>query len=83
MAALAASLLQSESEALSTSIQTAREKSDAVERQNRSLERLVHRKRALIERLEVVLSEARSERRALDSELASVLSGDTEASSPE
>jgi hypothetical protein len=47
--------------------------SEVIERQNRSLEELVRRKEALVERLCSFLDEARRERQAIDSELAEVL----------
>lgn len=47
--------------------------SERLESQNRSLEALVRRREALVERLRVFLAEARSERKAIESELAEVL----------
>jgi 5-methylcytosine-specific restriction endonuclease McrA len=45
----------------------------AIEKQNCSLRDLAMRRQALVQRLESVLAEARTERRAIESELASVV----------
>lgn len=46
---------------------------DALEVKNRSLAELVHRREALVRRLHEFLTEAETERRAIDRELAAVL----------
>jgi hypothetical protein len=52
----------------------------AVEAQNSALQALVDRRERLAARLDQVLQEARSERRAIEQELAQILSGDGTAS---
>lgn len=54
-----------------------RNEREQIETQNRSLEKLAARRRALVEKLESALSAAQAERSAIDSELAVVLSGST------
>jgi hypothetical protein len=60
---------------LAPAVEQLRQEREAIEAQNRSLENLVHRKEALASRLRTVLVEAQAERRAIESELATVLAG--------
>jgi hypothetical protein len=52
-----------------------RREREAIEKQNRSLENLARRKEALLQRLQAFLAESATERRAIERELAGVLSG--------
>ena len=52
-----------------------REERERLEGQNRSLENLVQRKEKLVSRLRSVLVEAKTEREAIDAELAAVIGG--------
>jgi len=49
------------------------EQSEAIKRQNRELEKLAERKKALLRRLQSALAEAQAEQRAIAMELATVL----------
>ena len=53
-----------------------RQERETTEQQNRALEDLAGRRKALAEWLGSILAEARAEQRAIESELASVLAGD-------
>jgi predicted O-linked N-acetylglucosamine transferase (SPINDLY family) len=75
LAALTQELEAAEAAYLNGAAQRLRQERKRIERQNRSLETLAARRRDLICRLECVLAEARSERNAIDSELALVLAG--------
>ncbi len=62
-------------DALVAATQRVRAEREAVEARNRELERLVARRAALADRLAAALADARTERRAIDAELAAVLAG--------
>jgi hypothetical protein len=58
---------------LSGATERLRQERDTLEKHNRALEDLAIRRKALVERLSNFLTEAHTERRAIESELASVL----------
>lgn len=64
-----------EAAALADSTRRTRQEREATEARVRSLQELAARRTGLTARLEATLSEARSERRAIDADLASVLAG--------
>jgi len=68
-------LESAEASYLTSAAQRIRHERELIEQQNRKLELLAARKRALAYRLENVLIDARSERNAIESELALVLAG--------
>lgn len=73
LATLTRELEAFESAYLNNATQRLRLAREQIEQQNRSLESLAARRSALVRRLESVLSDARAERTAIDSELALVL----------
>ena len=79
LAALVRELQTAEAECLSEATQRLRRERENADARNRSLERLEARRIALLARLQDALSEARTERQAIDGELASVMSGISEA----
>jgi len=75
LATLVKELQAAEVESLSEATQRMRRERETTDARNRSLERLEARRIALLARLKEALAEARTERQAIDGELASVLSG--------
>ena len=60
---------------LTPAVDQVRQERETLETQNRILEALTHRKEALVRRLGDFLAEIRTERQAIDGELAAVLGG--------
>jgi hypothetical protein len=75
LARLVAELEVGESSYLNGATERMRHERIITEKQNPALEQLAVRKKALIQRLTTTLADARAERRAIESELASVLTG--------
>ncbi|MBI1831013.1 MAG: hypothetical protein HYR84_06135 [Planctomycetes bacterium] len=73
LAALAQELEAAESAYLSGATERTRHERETTEKQNRALEKLAKRKKALVDRLANTLADARIERSAIEDELASVL----------
>jgi hypothetical protein len=83
LALLVEELEAAESAYLNEATQRLRQERQTTERQNRALQELVGRRQALVQRLTSVLAEARAERHAIESELASVLVGNPNGANPE
>ncbi len=75
LASLTDELLALESAYLGPATQRLEHQRELVEAQNRRLEALAARKAALVERLRSFLSEAETERRAIEGEVEAVLAG--------
>ena len=75
LAALTGELLDSESAYLGPATQRLRQQRETIDSQNRRLNALAARKAALVQRLQSFLSEAETERHAIEGEVESVLAG--------
>ncbi len=83
LALLTQELEAAEASCLTPATERLRQERETVETQNRALEILTLRKEALVLRLRNFLVEAQAERRAIDGELAAVLSGNRGAKTDE
>jgi hypothetical protein len=70
---------RAEADYLGPATERLRHEREGIEAQNRALQALLHRKEALVARLQTVLAESQAEQQAIDEELARILGESTGA----
>jgi hypothetical protein len=83
LASLVQALEDAEGAYLNAATERMRQERELIDKQNRSLEELANRRKALAQRLNSVVTEARAERNAIERELASVLAAGQEPTNRE